>query len=64
MKFIDTAWYVVFDGTSYYGLLGVDVEAEQDEDPDLSVEKGPLSEEQAQDWIDRLNDEAYRNEGY
>ena len=27
-KYLDESWYIVFDGTSYYGVLGMDTESE------------------------------------
>lgn len=61
-KYINQAWYAVFDGTSYYALLGMDIEDAQREDSDIEVASGPHSSEQVDQIVEQLNDEAYMNE--
>lgn len=61
-RFIDELWYVIFDGTSHYGLLGCDVEDELSQDPDIEVVGGPYFSDEANLEIDRLNAEAYEYE--
>lgn len=60
-KYIDHAWYAVFDGTSYYALLGMDIEDAQKEDSDIEVISGPHSSKQVDQVVDKLNYEAYAN---
>lgn len=57
-KYIDMSWYIVFDGTSYYGILGMDVEDTLQEDSDIEVVSGPY-EEYPEEKIEQLNKEAY-----
>ena len=56
-KYEEKMWYVVFDGTTHYGLLGVDVEYYMSEDPDLEVAASPLDYDQADIVIEQLNNE-------
>lgn len=37
------AVYIMFDGTSYFGMYGCDVYEEMRDDPDLEIESGPYS---------------------
>jgi len=57
--------YIVFDGTSHYGVYGCDIEDEI-RDNDVEVVKGPYN-----DWnddvdaeVEKLNDEAYGTHMY
>lgn len=54
-KYISDSVYIVFDGTSYYGIYGCDVEDLLQEDEDVEIVAGPYT-----DWpdekIERLND--------
>lgn len=42
-KFISDAVYIVFDGTSYYGVFGCDIEDEINTN-DVEIVKGPFRE--------------------
>lgn len=57
-KYINESWYIVFDGTSYYGVLGMDVEDTLQEDLDIEVVSGPYKE-YPEEKIEQLNKEAY-----
>lgn len=43
-EFIKDAVYIVFDGTSYYGLFGRDIKEAQAEDPDIEIAGGPYKQ--------------------
>ncbi len=55
-EFIKDAVYIVFDGTSHYGLFGGDIKDAQAEDPDIEIVGGPYKQ-----WpekiIEQLNSE-------
>lgn len=55
-KYIDKSWYIVFDGTSFYGILGMDIEDTLKEDSDIEVEivSGPYKE-YPEEKIEQLN---------
>ena len=53
-KYIDESWYIVFDGTSFYGVLGMDVEDTIQEDSDIEVVSGPYKE-YPEEKIEQLN---------
>ena len=53
-KYINESWYIVFDGTSYYGVLGMDVE-DALEDSDIEVVSGPYKE-YPEERIEQLNE--------
>ena len=57
--------YIVFDGTSHYGVWGCDVEMEIASN-DVEVVKGPYSDwnDSVEDEITKLNDEAYGTKMY
>ena len=55
-KYIDESWYIVFDGTSFYGVLGMDVEDTIQEDSDIEVVSGPYKE-YPEKKIEQLNEE-------
>ena len=57
-KYITESWYIVYDGTSYYGVLGMDVEDTLQEDSDIEVVSGPYKE-YPEEKIEQLNKEAY-----
>ena len=57
-KYINESWYIVDDGTSYYGVLGMDVEDTLQEDSDIEVVSGPYKED-PEEKIEQLNKEAY-----
>ena len=65
MKYITDKIYIVFDGTSYYGVYGCDVEDEI-ADNDVEVVKGPYNDwnDNVEDEITKLNDEAYGTHMY
>ena len=54
-KYVNEAWYVVFDGTSHYQLLGCDIEDEIAYDSDVEVVSGPMTEEMADEEVEQLN---------
>ena len=55
-KYVSQSWYIVFDGTSYYGVLGMDIEDTLEEDSDIEVVSGPYKEYPEYD-IELLNEE-------
>ena len=57
-KYIAESWYIVDDGTSFYGVLGVDIEDTLQEDLDIEVVSGPYKE-YPEEKIEQLNKEAY-----
>ena len=65
MKYIADKIYIVFDGTSYYGVYGCDVEDEIT-DNDVVVVKGPYNDwnNDVDDMITKLNDEVYGTHMY
>ena len=62
-KYLPNAVYIVFDGTSHYGVYGCDVEDEILNN-DAEVVKGPFSawNDKVDAMIEDLNNEAYGNE--
>ena len=65
MKYNPNKVYIVFDGTSHYGVWGYDVEMEITSN-DVEVVKGPYSDwnDTVEDEITKLNDEAYGTKMY
>ena len=57
-KYIAESWYIVYDGTSFYGVLGMEVEDTLQEDSDIEVVSGPYKE-YPEEKIEQLNKEAY-----
>ena len=57
-KYIAESWYIVDDGTSFYGVLGMEVEDTLQEDSDSEVVSGPYKE-YPEEKIEQLNKEAY-----
>ena len=57
--------YIVFDGTSHYGVYGCDVEDEIHNN-DVEVVKGPFNDwdNSVDEAIEKLNDEAYGTHMY
>lgn len=53
-QYIDESWYIVFDGTSFYGVLGMDIEDTLQEDSDIDVVSGPYKE-YPEEKIEQLN---------
>lgn len=58
MKIKETMWYIVFDGSSYYGLYGIDLAEAMEEDQDLEITHGPYNDYPEQ-LIEKLNNEIY-----
>ena len=53
-KYITESWYIVYDGTSFYGVLGMDIEDTLQEDSDIEVVYGPCKE-YPEEKIEQLN---------
>ena len=53
-KYITESWYIVYDGTSFYGVLGMEVEDTLQEDSDIEVVSGPYKE-YPEEKIEQLN---------
>lgn len=54
-EYLQEWWYIVFDGTSYYGVLGMDLEDLLKEDSDIEVVKGPFKD-YPEEKIEKLNE--------
>ena len=54
-KYVSQSWYIVFDGTGYYGVYGMDIYT-LEEDSDIEVVSGPYKEYPEYD-IELLNEE-------
>ena len=54
-KYVSQSWYIVFDGTCYYGVYGMDIYT-LEEDSDIEVVSGPYKEYPEYD-IELLNEE-------
>ena len=65
MKYNSNKVYIVFDGTSHYGVWGCDVEIELSSN-DVEVVKGPYPDwnDIVEDEINKLNDESYGTKMY
>lgn len=65
MKYNPNKIYIVFDGTSHYGVYGCDMEDEI-QDNDVEVVKGPFNDwdNSVDEAIEKLNDEAYGTHMY
>ena len=65
MKYNPNKIYIVFDGTSHYGVYGCDVEDESHNN-DVEVVKGPFNDwdNSVDEAIEKLNDEAYGTHMY
>ena len=61
-KYLPSAVYIVFDGTSHYGVYGCDIKDEIAEN-DVEVVKGPFRtwDENVDLKIEELNKETYGN---
>ena len=61
-KVNEQKWFIIFDGTSHYAKLGMDIQQDIDQDdiePEDVVE-GPYDDGEFLDaWVEQLNDEAY-----
>ena len=58
-KYINESWYIVFDGTSYYGVLGMDLEDALASDEDLEIVRRNPYREYPEEKIEQLNEETY-----
>ena len=58
-KYINESWYIVFDGTSYYGVLGMELEDALASDEDLELASRTPYREYPEGKIEQLNEEAY-----
>ena len=58
-KYINESWYIVFDGTSYYGVLGMDLEDALASDEDLELVRRNPYREYPEEKIEQLNEEVY-----
>lgn len=61
-KYINESWYIVFDGTSYYGVLGMDLEDALASDEDLILVSRTTYRDYPEERIEQLNEEAYGEE--
>ena len=61
-KYINESWYIVFDGTSYYGVLGMELEDALASDEDLELVRRNPYREYPEEKIEQLNKEAYGQE--
>ena len=61
-KYINESWYIVFDGTSYYGVLGMELEDALASDEDLELVRRTPYREYPEGKIEQLNKEAYGEE--
>ena len=58
-KYLSQSWYIVFDGTSYYGVLGMELEDTLASDEDLELVSSTPYREYPEEKIEQLNKEAY-----
>lgn len=57
-KYIDESWYIIDDGTSFYGVLGMNVEDTLQGDSDIEIVSGPYKE-YPEERIEQLNENNY-----
>ena len=60
-------WFIVFDGTSHYAELGMDIQQDIDwgDIDEDSIVEGPFTDDdKLEDRIEQLNDEAYGTHMY
>ena len=55
-KYINESWYIVFDGTSYYGVLGMELEDTLANDEDLELVRRNPYREYPEEKIEQLNE--------
>ena len=55
-KYIAESWYIVFDGTSYYGVLGMELEDALASDEDLELVRRNPYREYPEEKIEQLNE--------
>lgn len=58
-KYLAESWYIVDDGTSYYGVLGMELEDTIASDEDLELVSSTPYREYPEEKIEQLNKEAY-----
>lgn len=58
-KYINESWYIVFDGTSYYGVLGMELEDALASDEDLELARITPYRDYPEEKIEQLNEEVY-----
>lgn len=58
-KYINESWYIVFDGTSYYGVLGMELEDALASDEDLELVRRNPYRDYPEEKIEQLNEEVY-----
>ena len=54
-KYIDESWYIVFDGTSFYGVLGMELEDALTRKEDLELVRRTPYREYPEEKIEQLN---------
>ena len=55
-KYINESWYIVFDGTSYYGVLGMELEDALANDEDLELVRRNPYRDYPEEKIEQLNE--------
>ena len=58
-KYINESWYIVFDGTSYYGVLGMELEDALANDEDLELVRRNPYREYPEEKIEQLNESVW-----
>lgn len=56
-KYINESWYIVFDGTSYYAVLGMELEDALASDEDLELVSRTPYRDYPEEKIEQLNEE-------
>lgn len=56
-KYLNESWYIVFDGTSYYGVLGMELEDALASDEDLELVRRTPYRDYPEEKIEQLNEE-------
>ena len=56
-KYINESWHIVFDGTSYYAVLGMELEDTLASDEDLELVKTTPYRDYPEEKIEQLNEE-------
>ena len=55
-KYINESWYIVFDGTSYYGVLGMELEDALASDEELELVRRNPYRDYPEEKIEQLNE--------
>ena len=55
-KYVSQSWYIVFDGTSYYGVYGMELEDALANDEDLELVRRNPYREYPEEKIEQLNE--------